>query len=88
MTYSVGTKGAIVGNEFPNNLTTTRGVVVPDSANSNAGTALCTAVKGGNHQAMATGTQVLAQMPDGSTRWCIFAEGSTAENPKLLPVSP
>jgi hypothetical protein len=87
MTFSVGTKGAIVGNEFPNNLTTTRGVVLPDSVTSNLGTQ-SSAITQGIHACMRLGQQVLVQMPDGSQRWCTFAEGSTGAYPKLLPVGP
>ena len=85
MTFSVGTKGAIAGMA-PNNTTTTRGVVIPDTAPTNSGTT-CVAREGGFKNAMSTGAQVLVQMPDGSQRWCVFGDGSTFANPILYPVN-
>jgi len=86
MSYSVATKGAIVGYT-PNNTTTTRGVVIPDTASTNVGTQAI-AVQGGMYGAMSTGAQFLAQMPDGSTRWCVFDDRSTFANPLVRPVGP
>lgn len=98
MTYSVGNKGAIqqTGNAPPNNSTTTRGAVVADSCATNNGAATCIAVginipgyrAGGMHNAMSEGAQFLAQMPDGSTRWCVFDDRSRTDYPIIVPVSP
>ena len=89
MTYTIGTKGALAGSDFPNNSTTTRGVVLPDTtSNSNLGSNATVATAQGYHAAMRQGSQILVQMPDGSTRWCVHADNSRFDSPILIPVSP
>ena len=89
MTYTIGTKGAISGGaNFPNNLTTTRGGVIPDTCQTNNSTTSVCSNAGGMQNAMSDGSQVLVQMPDGTQRWCVFDGLSTFNNPILVPVGP
>ena len=88
-TYSVGVKGALAGSDFPNNSTTTRGVVLPDSTpNSNLGANAVVPTTYGYHATMRLGAQVLVRMPDGSQQWCVHGDSSKFDNPVLIPVGP
>lgn len=70
-TYSVGLTGAIAGTEF-----TAQTIDIPDTA----------ARQGGFQNAMATGTQVLCKLPDGSQKWFVIDDRSTLANPILRAV--
>lgn len=71
-TYSVGQKG-----QRADSLAAVQNVKLPDTS----------ARPGGMARAMATGTQILCQNPDGSQSWyTLDAERSTPTNPVLIKV--